>query len=287
MKFNLKNKRLSFKSLFATGLLVASLNGTAQDRSAVIADPKLGKIELSDFSGSLLDVVNLQSDQLIKLKLPVACDNHGKALPAGSCKIKIGFGSRLGLDPGFDIEDAGMGNYFKWTSATVGGELQVTGELINTLPASVNAVNLSFRLKVKEEGNSAITANFLISNHNTTTILSDENGANNASVLSYKIGKKGIIDPTVAEGKLKLGVFPNPAKDVRAVNISVLQGKLIGKYQISLFDLAGKVIHTKELQLNLASTFTYDFGNIAAGKYLIKVLNANGTESTVLKFEKL
>jgi len=287
MKFNLKSNGLGFKALVVSGLMLASISGIAQIRSAVIADPKLGGLELSDFAGSRLNENNLQADQLLKLKVPVTVANHGKALPAGSAKIKIGLGSKLVLDPGFDLNSAGASSYFKWTSVENGGQVQVTGELISELPASMTAVDLSFRLKVKEEGNSAITANFLITNHNTSAVLSDENGANNASAIAYKIGKKLPIDPSIADGNLKLGVFPNPAKDVKAINISVLQGKLMGRYRISMYDLAGKLIKAKELQLNFVSTFTYDFGNLSAGKYIIKVDNANGTESSVLKFEKL
>ena len=285
MKFNLKSK--GFKCLVAAGFMVASLNGTAQNRQAVIADPQLDALVITDFSGSRLDPSNLQADQLIKLNVPVAFDNGGKALPAGSAKIKIGLGSKLILDPGFDVTNAGAGSYFKWTASENSGQLQVTGELISELPANVTTVTLSFRLKVKEEGNSAITANFLITNHNTLAVLSDKNGANNASAISYTIGKRVPVDPSTLNGNLKLAVFPNPAKDVKAVNISVLQGKLMGKYRIMMYDFAGKLVQSKELQLDLVSNFAYDFGTVAAGKYLIQVLNANGTESAVLKFEKL
>jgi hypothetical protein len=117
--------------------------------------------------------------------------------------------------------------------------------------------------------------------------LSDENGANNASVVAYRVEKKLPTDPYTTNGNLKLAVFPNPAKAIKAVNISVLQGKLVGTYKISLYDLAGKLIQVKELKLNLVSSFTYDLANLSAGQYLIKVLNVNGTESSVLKFEKL
>ena len=285
MKFTLKSK--GFKGLIAAGFMVASLNSTAQNRQAVIADPQLDALVITDFSGSRLDPSNLQADQLIKLNVPVAFDNGGKALPAGSAKIKIGLGSKLILDPGFDVTNAGAGSYFKWTASENSGQLQVTGELISELPANVTTVTLSFRLKVKEEGNSAITANFLITNHNTLAVLSDKNGANNASAISYTIGKRVPVDPSTLNGNLKLAVFPNPAKDVKAVNISVLQGKLMGKYRIMMYDFAGKLVQSKELQLDLVSNFAYDFGTVAAGKYLIQVLNANGTESAVLKFEKL
>lgn len=287
MKFSLKQKGSGFKALVVSGLLLATLNGIGQDRSAVIADPKLGNMELYDFDGHRLDVNNLRADQLLKLKVPVACDNHGKILPAGSCKIKIALGSKLVLDPGFNITDAGMSNYFKWTATENAGELLLAGELINPLPVNVNAFDLSFRLKVKEEGNSAVTANFLITNHNTVAVLSDENGTNNASAIAYKVGTKLPNDPAAVNGNLKLSVFPNPAKNVTAVNISVLQGSLVGKYKISMYDMAGKLVQAKDMQLNLVSNFTYDFGLVASGKYLIKVINSTGTETTVLKFEKL
>ncbi|MBC7937949.1 MAG: T9SS type A sorting domain-containing protein [Rhizobacter sp.] len=287
MKFNLKFKGAGAKYLLASGIMLASLGSIAQNRAAVLADPKLAAMVLTDFSGHSIDATNLQTDQLVKLKLPVACDNHGLALPAGSCKIKIGLGSKLVLDPGFDLNNAGMSNYFTWTVLEDGGQFQITGELVNPLPASVTAVDLSFRLKVKEEGSSAITANFLITNHNSLAVLSDENGANNAAAVSYKVSGKVPVDPSVVNGNLKLNVFPNPAKDVFAVNISVKQGKLMGRYKVSMYDLAGKLVQAKTLQLDYVTNFAYHFGALASGKYLIKVESESGAESTLLKFEKL
>jgi hypothetical protein len=285
MKFNLKTKNTRLKLLLASGLILAGHFGMAQDR-AVIADPKLSAMQLTDFGGNILDPNNLQAEQLIKLRIPVGNNNHGKPLPAGSCKIKIGLGSKLILDPGFDLGNAGMGNYFTWTATEDGGQYQVTGELVNALPADVTSVDLSFRLKVKEEGNSAITANFLITNHNSTTILSDENGANNAVAIDYKVANKLPVDPSVPAGKLQLSMFPNPVKDVNVVKITVVKGRLEGKYNISMYDLAGKLVQAKQMQLDLVPSFQYNFGYIAAGKYIIRVVNASGTETAVLKFEK-
>lgn len=285
MKLNFRNKGLSFKSLFASGLLVASLSSMGQ--TAVIADPKLGQLEITNFSGDVLNAKNLQSDQLIKLNIPVANVSHGKALPAGTSKIKIGLGSKLVLDPGFDLTNAGLNSYFKWTSVETSGQLEITGELVNAIPANVNAGTLSFRLKVKEEGSSAITANFLITNHNSPVVLSDENGANNSSAISYEIAKAIPVDPSIPTGNLKLNVFPNPAKDVRMVNISVLQGKFEGKYKVSLYEIAGKFIQSREMELNFVTNFSYNFGSIPAGQYLIKVAKTDGTQSSLLKFQKL
>ena len=287
MKFNLNIKSLGAKCVVIGALTMGCMAGFAQDRRAVIADPKLETIQLSDLTDHPVDATNLQAEQIIKMKLPVACDNHGKILPAGSCKIKIGLGTKIVLDPGFDLNNAGLSNYFNWTITEEGGQFQITGELVNALPVSVNAVDLSFRLKVKEEGNSAITANFLITNHNTVAVLSDENGANNGTAVSYKVSSKLPIDPSAPTGKLKLSLFPNPAVDVSSVNISVQQGTLVGKYRVDMYELSGKLVQTKMLQLDFARNFVYNFGVIASGKYIIKVMNENGSESAILKFEKL
>lgn len=287
MKFNSNVKSLGAKCVIVGAFTLGSLAGFAQSRVAVTADPKLASIQLANLSGQSLDASNLQADQIVKMKLPLSIDNHGKMLPAGSCKIKISLGSKLMVAPGFDLMSAGLSSYFRWTATEFGGQYQITGELVNALPVSVTAVDLTFSLKVKEEGNSAITANFLITNHNTTTVLSDENGANNASALAYKIASVVPVDPTLASGKLKLAVFPNPATNVSAVNISVKEGSLVGKYNINMYDMSGKLVQARTLQLDLATNFVYNFGAIAAGKYIIKVVNESGSESALLKFEKL
>ena len=38
------------------------------------------------------------------------------------------------IDPGFDLSNAGMSNYFRWSSVESDGLIQITGDLINTLP---------------------------------------------------------------------------------------------------------------------------------------------------------
>jgi len=287
MKYNSKTKGSHLKGLFMSGLLLASLGCFAQvQRTAVIADAKLGTIAITDMTGDVLDAENIQQEQLLKLTIPVGNTNHGVALPAGSSKIKIGFGSKLGLDPNFDLNSTTANSYFKWSSTESGGQFQLTGELIKALPADVNTLDLAVRVKAITEGKSTITANFLITNHNTASVLSDEDGSNNASFLSYRVAKKFGVISAIPAGNLKLSIYPNPAKDVSAVNIKLVQGRMNGRYNISMYDVAGKLVQTKEVQMNFISNFSYAFGKIAAGKYLIKVISADAKESTVLKFEK-
>lgn len=186
MKSNSKIKQLLTRSLLASSMLLCSLHGMAQGR-AVIADPKIGTISFTDMAGLRLDEAYIQPNELVKLKIPVLNNNHGQALPAGSCKIKIGFGSKLVLDPSFDLNATAMNSYFQWSSSMNSGQLQITGELIEALPANITDVEVALKVKGTVVGKSTITANFLITNHNTFTVLSDEDGTNNSSFLQYTV----------------------------------------------------------------------------------------------------
>lgn len=278
------NKQPGIRAMLFAGLLVASL-GTSAQKPSMTADPELGKIMLTDQAGLTVDANFVQPGQVINLRIPVMSDNHGKELPGGSAMIKIGFGSKIELDPQFNINNAGLGNYFRWTSANNGGQVEVTGELIASLPPGFTAVNVSFKVKAVQDGSSTITANFLITNHNTNTILSDEDGANNAASLAYRVSSQA--SPVIQNGKLKLNLYPNPAKDVKSVTIEVVQGELKGRYSIVLMDMLGKTIQRKEVDLNSVPNFKYAFGNIAQGKYLVKITGGDEAQSIVLPFEKL
>jgi Secretion system C-terminal sorting domain len=280
MKQKIKSN-LAVKGMFLTGLLAASLTGMAQLPS-VAADPALGKIVMTDQTGFAVDANDIAANQIISLRIPVQNDGH--ALPAGSCKIKIGLGSKLVLDPQFNINNTALSNYFKWTVGENSGQVQVTGELISVLPANVTDVNVAFKVKPSKEGKSTITANFLITNHSNNAILSDQDGANNSTSLAYTVTSKVAA---VNTDQLQLSLFPNPVKDVKVVTIKVDQGELKGKYNVSLFDMSGKLMQTNQFDLNAVPSFQYKFGTIAAGKYLVKITNGDATQTALLKFEKM
>ena len=85
-----------------------------------------------------------------------------------------------------------------------------------------------------------------------------------------------------------LNLYPNPVTaDVRAVMISAKAGVFDGKYRISVTDVNGKQMQAKEVELNYATQFKYELGVLGAGQYMIQIINADGTQSAVLKFEKL
>jgi len=281
MKQKIKKNR-AVKGMFFTGLLAVSLSSMAQLPS-VAADPELGKIVMTDQMGFPVDANDIKADQIINLRIPVLNDGH--ALPAGSCKIKIGLGSKLVLDPQYNINNTALSNYFKWTATENSGQLQVTGDLIAPLPASITDVNVAFKVKASLEGNSTITANFLITNHNNNAILSDQDGSNNNASLAYRV--TGKVSQVANNEKLQLSLYPNPVKDVKVVTIKVDQGELKGKYNISLFDMSGKLMQTNQFELNAVPSFQYKFGHIAAGKYLIKVASDDASQTVLLKLEKM
>ncbi len=374
---------LIMKSLFISTLLVLSMGSMAQEalRGSTVADPKLGEVNLTDMSGRMLDPDNLQANQVLKLRIPVSNASAGSKLPAGSAKIKIGFGSKLQIIPGFVVDAPGLNNYFTWNASMNGGQQEVTGELINELPANTQEITVAFKVKAIISGTSTITANFLLTNHHTQFVLSDLNPNNNSTFLQYTISSKpatagpliklttltragcavnlsfsteneasisrydieasrdgnsfikvgGVkaadmiiynssfaLTPVIetqymlvrirsvnTDGRYNysqsvlvagicektqpwaLNVYPNPASNVKAVTINTKEGEFKGKYKVSLLDLSGQLIQVKDMQLDKTTSFRYEFGDIAAGKYLIQVVNAEGSQSGTMKFEKL
>lgn len=356
----------------------AFLCSFAQKRS-ISADPHLGTITLTDNDGYQINEEYVQPNQVIKLKIPVASVTHGKELPAGSCKIKIGFGSKMELDPLYDLSSSALNNYFKWTASINSGQVQITGDLVAPLPANFEEVLVGFKVKGTIEGASTITANFLISNHKTGTIVSDEDGTNNAAFLHYtvtnrpapasivsiedlsntncavkvafapnreinlvryevEVSKDGVSFEKVASlnatgdasyntsfnlsssmqvaavtvrikyfersGRfiyssskivngvcvklpLQLALYPNPVRGFEPLNIKATQGMFDGKYQIKMMDIAGKTVAVKEITVNNVTNVQFDFGNIAAGKYLIQIGTVDNVQLGLFKFEKL
>ncbi len=378
MKLNFKKSaHLSLKGLLFSGLLAASLSSVAQNR-AVTLDPALGAIKVTDLTGNQINENFIQPGQMVKLVIPVTSVNQNDVMPKGSCKIKIGLGSKIVLDPLLDLTTVNASNYFTWSVANAGGQSQVTGVLNTDLPASFQQIEVAFKVVGNQVGHSTITANFLITNHNTTTILSDNDGSNNASFLKYEVTNvvapvpvttindlaktdcsfkvtfstdreldlnnyavevskngvdyvkvyqtnaanlaayvatiaipKDLQSPVVyvrikslfnngriaySDAKTVAGncatnwivdMYPNPAKANDDVIIRAIEGSFDGKYTITMVDMAGRIIEVKQVELNNALNFKYRLGNQASGKYMFKIVSADGLQSALLRFEKL
>lgn len=170
------------KNLFITSLLFLTIQSYAQ----VIADPATNTLQITNLVNDPLSSSSIPNGTTINLKIPILNLNTSNALPAGTCKIKIGLGSKLIMDPAFDLAGIMAGNYFLWTSETSGGQVQVTGSLISQLPANFSST-ANLRVMGSLAGSSTITTNFLVTNHNSQVTLSDENPSNNNAFLAYSI----------------------------------------------------------------------------------------------------
>ena len=153
--------------------------------SQVIADPTIGQLSFTNISGNAIDDT-LPLGYIAQLNVPIRNQSAVNALPAGSCKIKIGLGSKMVLDPAFNLILVNTSQYFSWTQELNSGQVQLTGDLIADLPANFSEV-AKFNVQGSILDYSTVTTNFLITNHNSLVVLSDGDPANNSSFRPYKI----------------------------------------------------------------------------------------------------
>jgi hypothetical protein len=365
------------KKLFLLLFIVSPLFAAAQ---SVTADPALDPMKITTLVSGNISATQLPLNDIIKLKVPVLNRNTTTSLPAGTCKVKINLGSKLILNPSFNLSTVNTSNYFTWTAVSSGGVIQITGDLTNELPANFNDTAY-FDVKGSVLGNSTITTNFLVTNHNTMVTLSDENGANNIASTAYTIitatggglpvtftnlftEKKDCslkvyfdteneinvnryeldiskdfntfqkisfvqasnlkrytfdnftipevyqvpvllirvksidMDGTfqyseikkvsgVCESKNELSLYPNPIpKNSNSFYIQKDNGLFNGNYIISIVDIAGKLIETKEIRLKNVNRFKYDMAIVSAGQYLVKLFKKDSNDYDVFKILK-
>lgn len=149
-----------------------------------LADPAITQVSIISLGGNPITPSQLAQNDVVQLQMRILNNSASNVIPAGSMKLKIGLGSKAQLDPSFIIANAPLSNYFSWTSITFEGQVEITGDLIANIPAGF-AQNTQFRILGNILGNSTITINFLVTNHNTFNNLSDENGSNNFASLAY------------------------------------------------------------------------------------------------------
>lgn len=169
------------RKIFLLLYVLFSFTANAQ----LIADPTIEQVTFTDLAGNQIDDT-IPIGYIAQLNVPIRNLDAVNGIPAGSCKIKIGLGTKMIVDPLFNVALTTTSEYFDWSSAFIGGQVQITGELRIPLPANYSGI-----AKFNVTGNvleySTITTNFLVTNHNTPVILSDEDPSNNSSFRLYKI----------------------------------------------------------------------------------------------------
>ena len=173
------------KKILVFIILLFSLKSYSQ-RSVANADPAVDSIKITNINNTRIDEYRLALSGTYRIKIPISNKSSTDAIPPGSCKVKLGLGSKLILSPFFNLLTAATSEYFVWTSGLISGQIQIDGELKKPLPTNY-LDTLSFDVAGDLVGFSTTVINFFVSNHNSTTILSDENGANNGSFLDYLV----------------------------------------------------------------------------------------------------
>jgi hypothetical protein len=170
-------------TLVALLCLALSAKSIAQ---SVIADPAVLPVSITSTANASQDPSNLPLGTAVKLKIPVSNLNHTNTIPSGSLILKIGLGSKIILDPTFSLATAPLSQYFFWQSGFNAGQIEIVGSLIAPLPPDFAGI-AEFRVIPNLLGSSTVSANILVTNHNTTILLSDDVPTNNSTTLPYTV----------------------------------------------------------------------------------------------------
>lgn len=152
--------------------------------AATIADPAVGQMNFTTLAGAAQSANSLLFTQNYKLNIPFYNLNQTNIVPNGTITVRINLGSKLILDPAFNLATAPLSTYFAWTSQVVADSVVITGTQIADIPADF-AGTLSFN--VKGEFSCTATVSSLINIVNTLAILQDEDLQNNAATLQYNL----------------------------------------------------------------------------------------------------
>lgn len=164
-------------------VMALSVNSFAQ----VQADPGVSGFEITDNLLVPQNANQLYQNANYHLRIPIFNSNQINPLPAGSCKLRIGLGSKT-VPINTAVPSTSFNTYFTWTAVFTGGQWQVTGDLTANLPPDFNGT-IDIPVTPTIQGSSTYTANFLVTNHANSppNILSDEDPTNNGATLSYTV----------------------------------------------------------------------------------------------------
>jgi hypothetical protein len=149
-----------------------------------IADPAVGQMFFTTLSNTTASANTLLFTQNYKLKVPVFNLNQFTEIPSSAINFTINLGTKLELDPAFNLATAPLSQYFSFTTAIVAGRQVITGTQIATIPADFDGI-AEFEVKGTLSCTSGIASNIVITNASAS--LTDEDLNNNAATLQYTL----------------------------------------------------------------------------------------------------
>jgi hypothetical protein len=174
-------------------LLLLSVGGV--QGQAVTADPALISYDIRAVDGSAVDANMLMDGSTYLLKLSFQNLHASGSIPASSARVKIGLGSNMILEPGFDIQTAGFNNYIHWSYDNNTSQPQIYANITSAIPAFFMGT-ASFRVRAQMPGNSTVSGNFLVTN---ALALSDANPGNNSASLLYTVVAGGPLPVNITK----------------------------------------------------------------------------------------
>ena len=213
-----------------TGLLAGSYTFTATDANActavsapttltnpgiATADPAVGQMYFTTTTGAAQSANSLlmaPSFAVYDINIPFYNRNQFNVVPNGTINFRVNLGSKLVVNPGFNLATAPLATYFSFAQSIVGGNVIITGTQMATIPADFDAI-ATFRVKGNLACRSNVVSNIVITNVLQT--LTDDDLQNNQATLQYTLPvtlsktqvnvtcnglNNGIINLTVSSG---------------------------------------------------------------------------------------
>jgi hypothetical protein len=82
--------------------------------------------------------------------------------------------------------------------------------------------------------------------------------------------------------------YPNPVTTANFINVAAKEGVFNGKYRMELLDNNGKLYQVKEAQLDNVVSVPFEFRTtLSPGKYMIRITNLDGTQTSTVQFIKV
>ncbi|MEO6327346.1 MAG: SprB repeat-containing protein, partial [Ginsengibacter sp.] len=147
------------------------------------ADPAVGQMNFTTLADVTQSANTLLFTQAYKLKIPFYNLNQFNTVPNGTIRLSVNLGSKLVVDPAFNLATAPLNTYFTWTSAVISGDVVITGTQIAAIPADFDGV-LVFNVRGSLSCTSTISTDIAILN---AALLNDEDLQNNAATLQYTL----------------------------------------------------------------------------------------------------
>ncbi len=150
----------------------------------VSADPALGQMLFTTLGNAIQSANTLLFTTAYQLNIPFYNLNQLNSVPNGTIQLRVNLGTKLSVDPAFNLATAPLSAYFTWTSAIVADSVIITGTQIATIPADFADV-LVFNVRGKLSCTSNIQSKINVVNLQAT--LADDDLQNNAAKLQYTL----------------------------------------------------------------------------------------------------